>query len=246
VRCLILSDIHGNLPALEAAAADAAGDFDEVVCLGDIVGYGADPNEVARWVRDHAAHVIRGNHDRACTGDEAIEDFSDYAYAAAMWTRERLDEDCRAYLSRLPAGPLELHGFHIAHGSPRDEDEYIFTREDAAALYGALPAETCFIGHTHVQGGFAMRLGRVWVIPRTPSSADEAGLEMEADTWYLLNPGSVGQPRDGDPRAAYAICDSDTRMVRYRRVAYDIEEAQGRIVAAGLPMFLASRLALGR
>ncbi|MDX1979835.1 MAG: metallophosphoesterase family protein [Bryobacteraceae bacterium] len=246
MRSLILSDIHGNMPALEAVATDAAGAYDDVICLGDIVGYGADPNEVTHWVRDHATHVIRGNHDRACTGDAAIDDFSDLAYHAALWTRRRLDAASCEYLKNLPQGPCAVNGFHFAHGSPRDEDEYIFSRQDAANQYGAMPGEVCFIGHTHVQGGFSLRKGRVWIIERPAENETETVLEIEPDTWYLLNPGSVGQPRDGDPRAAYAIHDSERRTVRFRRVPYDTEAAQGRILAAGLPPFLAARLAAGR
>lgn len=244
--CLILSDIHGNLPALEAVLADARGRYEQLLCLGDVVGYGAQPNEVTELIRDQANIVIRGNHDRACTGDPTIESFSEAAYTAAMWTREELNSENAQYLRGLPAGPAAVDGFHIAHGSPRDEDEYVFNRDDAAAQYSSMPNHVCFFGHTHLQGGFGMRRGRTWMLARPQPKDSEAVLTLEPDTAYLINPGSVGQPRDLDPRAAYAIFDTEARQISFRRVKYKIPEAQKRILQAGLPQFLALRLAVGR
>lgn len=246
MRWLILSDIHGNLPALESVLADAKGRCDALLCLGDIVGYGADPNAVTERIRETVPTVIRGNHDRACTGDPTIETFTDLAYSAAMWTRQVLTEENAGYLRSLPAGPIALDGFHIAHGSPRDEDEYVFTRQDAADQFSCLPSHVCFFGHTHVQGGFGLRRGRTWGLAKPDDAEQEAAHTLEPDTCYLVNPGSVGQPRDSDPRASYAIFDGEARTVHFRRVRYDIEAARKKILAAGLHPFLAARLVAGR
>lgn len=246
MRCLILADIHSNLIALEAVLADAAGSYDTVVCLGDVVGYGSNPNEVTAWVKANAALAIRGNHDRACSGDEAIEWFTAHARTAAFWTRSKLSPENQEYLRSLPAGPAALDGFHLVHGSPADEDEYIANKNEAAHQYASMPGEVCFFGHTHIQSGFAMRNGKAWTMDKPAPNDAARCYELEPDTWYLLNPGSVGQPRDGDPRAGYALYDTVKRVVAFHRVAYDVTTARKRIEAAGLPGFLASRLVLGR
>jgi predicted phosphodiesterase len=240
VRFLIVSDIHSNLQALQAVEADAAGSYDQVLCLGDIVGYGADPNAVCEWVRAKVKVVIRGNHDRAALGDPCLDDFSEDAHTAALWTASQLNEENRAFLAQLPQGPVVVENFALAHGSPADEDEYIVFEHDAAHAAMFLPTDVCFIGHTHLQGGFAMRRTRGWLVP------PKGIYSIEPSTSYLINPGSVGQPRDEDPRAAYAIYDSAAKQVAFRRVSYDIAEAQERIRKAGLPQFLSFRLSLGR
>jgi predicted phosphodiesterase len=240
VSDLILSDVHGNLEALDAVLADAEGRYDRTLCLGDLVGYGADPNAVVDWARSHVAAIVRGNHDKACVGLDDLEAYNAAARAAAMWTRAALTPQNLEYLQKLPRGPLPIqcrHGaFDLVHGSPLDEDEYLITPGDVAPIRGYLSTSLSFFGHTHVQGGFMAAHGRLKRI--APSQA----LQLEPDYFYLVNPGSVGQPRDGDPRAAYALYFPDQRLVEYRRVAYDVEKAAGKIRAAVLPDSLAARL----
>lgn len=246
MRFLILSDIHANQQALEAAFADAAGSFDQIVCLGDIVGYGGDPNAVTEWVSANVKTTVRGNHDRACTGDDCVTDFTPPARASAKWTSSVLTSKNMQFLKGLPQGPIQVEDFFLVHGSPRDEDEYVLTKEDATAQYRYLPGDVCFFGHTHVQVGFGLRTGRAWLLIPPRFNQTERVYELEPDVSYLINPGSVGQPRDHDPRAAYAIYDTTAKTVAIRRVSYDIGAAQKRILAAGLPSFLADRLFLGR
>jgi predicted phosphodiesterase len=233
---LILSDLHGNLEALEAVMAGAKGLYDRILCLGDLVGYGADPNAIVDWTRTNAAVIIRGNHDKAGAGLDDLETFSPLARASALWTRTVLTPESRSYLERLPRGPLPYEGIDLVHGSPADEDEYLITTEDALPVRAYLGAQVTFFGHTHVQGGFLMaQRGAKRIAP--------AGvLQIEERYFYLVNPGSVGQPRDGDPRAAYALWSPEERTVEYRRAAYDVDRTAAKIRAAGLPDFLAARL----
>ena len=237
---LILSDIHSNLEALEAVLADADGLYDCVLCLGDVVGYGADPNAVTEWVRDEAAAVVRGNHDRACAGGESLEFFNPAARASAIWTRRALTEENRMYLDQLQRGPLRVEEpggqFLLVHGSPVDEDQYLSSMDDGALMEGRLELPATFFGHTHVQGGF--RLAGEGIARIRPSQP----LRIEPEYFYLINPGAVGQPRDGDARAAYALYSIENQTVEYRRVAYDVDGAAAKIRAAGLPDVLASRL----
>jgi predicted phosphodiesterase len=236
VAFLILSDIHANLEALDAVLDDARGRFDRIFCLGDLVGYGADPNAVVEWARVNLETIVRGNHDKACTGLDSADDFHPVAQASTTWTAEALRPDNANYLRGLPRGPLPVEGFDLAHGSPMDEDEYLIVPSDVDALRGYLESRLTFFGHTHVQGGFLVARGGVMRI------APQGTLDLEPDHTYLINPGSVGQPRDRDPRAAYAIYSAEERAVEYRRVAYDIEAAARKIIEAGLPMALAARL----
>jgi diadenosine tetraphosphatase ApaH/serine/threonine PP2A family protein phosphatase len=233
---LILSDLHGNLEALEAVLAGAEGLYDRILCLGDLVGYGADPNAIVDWARKNAAVIIRGNHDKAGAVLDDLETFSPLARASALWTRTVLTTESRSYLERLPRGPLPYEGVDLVHGSPADEDEYLISTEDTLPVRAYLSTQVTFFGHTHVQGGFllAQRAARR-IVP--------AGvLPIEQKYSYLVNPGSVGQPRDGDPRAAYALWSPEERTVEYRRAAYDVDRAAEKIRAAGLPDFLAARL----
>ncbi len=246
MRNLLLSDIHGNWPALEAVLADAQGDYDRILCLGDYVGYGASPNEVVDWARAHVDRNLRGNHDRVACGLSGLDWFNDYAQAAAVWTIEHLTNENRAWLRALPKGPDPLENFTLIHGSPLDEDEYLITGNAAADAFEYLEPDFGFFGHTHLQGGFSLRRIRVQVIPRVPATETRSVYEWEPDTRCLINPGSVGQPRDQDPRAAYAIYESGTNWVEFRRVAYPVQQAQEAIRAAGLPTLLADRLAKGR
>jgi predicted phosphodiesterase len=238
---LILSDIHANLEALQAVLDDAGGRYERILCLGDLVGYGADPNAIVEWTRENVAVAIRGNHDRASaaedpSGFDTIETFNPAAQTSTHWTRRALLPENRAYLEALPRGPLFYKGVDLVHGSAADEDEYVVTASDAAPLLDSLGAPLTFFGHTHKQGGFRLS-------PRTTRPVPpERTLELEPDYFYLINPGSVGQPRDGDPRAAYAVYSPEERTVEFCRVAYDVDRAAAKIRAAGLPDFLAARL----
>jgi predicted phosphodiesterase len=246
LRYLILSDIHSNWQALQAVAAAAAGRYDRVLCCGDLIGYGADPNPVVDWVRTHSTAVIRGNHDRSCTPDEDLGWFNPVARYAALWTAQAMTPENAAYVTALPKGPLVVDGFVIAHGSPHDEDEYMMSATEAAQAFEYLETRLAFFGHTHIQGGFLWNHGRVETIAPVWQGECPGLLEVDADCGYLINPGSVGQPRDRDPRAAYLIYDSSAAAVEYCRTEYDVATAQRRILLAGLPDILADRLADGR
>lgn len=244
-RWLVLSDIHANLTALEAVL-QAAGTCERVVCLGDLVGYGPDPNEVVDRLRALGAVCIRGNHDRVASGLATAEDFSPAARVAIEWTRRILREDTLAYLRGLPAGPQQLDGVVLVHGAVTDEDLYVYSPWQAAEQIQRSPGLITLFGHTHLQGGFQWRAGRIGLIS-LPTTAGQPVAEVVFDdaARYLLNPGSVGQPRDGDPRAAFAVLE-DGRGVEFWRVAYDIRAVQARMAAAGLPESLILRLSFGR
>ena len=245
MQFLIVADLHANWHALEAVLADCAGEFDQIICCGDLVGYNPQPVRVLEWTRASCASVIRGNHDKVVAGIEDLEWFNEVAQAAARWTIGQLDDDQLAYLRDLQAGPLRLEHFHICHGSPKNEDEYVTTLREAAPCFADLELPIAFFGHTHLQGGFFSRHGRVGRIPAVRQAERAAVLELEPDALYLVNPGSVGQPRDGDPRAAYAFYDSERRLVTLRRADYAIQKTAEEIVAAGLPDVLAFRLFQG-
>ena len=246
MRILILSDIHANWEALQAVAEDAQGQFDESVCLGDLVGYGASPGEVVDWVRANMGSVIRGNHDKAVARLDPMEDFNILARSAVHWTRETLTAAQMNYLRALPEGPLIRDDVSLAHGSPLDEDEYLLSIQDVLEIPSQLPGMVCFVGHTHIQGGFLWERGRPERLIRPAAQDREAVLKLAPATFHLLNPGSVGQPRDGDPRAGYVIYETVSRTVHFRRVTYDVARAQRKILEAGLPELLAGRLGLGR
>jgi predicted phosphodiesterase len=249
MRILVLSDIHANATALAAALEAAKDRWDRAVCLGDIVGYGPDPNEVASTVRELCVHTIRGNHDKAATELMDTHDFNPVAKAAVDWTRSQLSPENLKWLSELPPGPLETDGVVLVHGAFQDEDEYVFT--PAQALEGLLDstASITFFGHTHHQGGFSYsdansRLEVLSIHPRPTESL--APLRLEPRSRYLLNPGSIGQPRDADPRAAFAIADLEHQLVEFWRVPYDISAVQARMRAAQLPEPLVQRIVVGR
>lgn len=245
MRYLVLSDLHANLEALEAvlAAADAA--WDRVLVLGDLVGYGADPNAVIdRIISLAPVAVIRGNHDKAAAGVDDASSFNPAARAAALWTYETLTPENRAYLQSLPMGPIVVDdALEICHGSPFDEDFYIFDGSDAWRALESTRSSLCFFGHTHVAVAF-LRSGNLFeaVVPEN----GETPVQAQNGRRLLINPGSVGQPRDGDPRAAFALYDSVKGVVTMRRVDYAVAAAQEKILAAGLPRALASRLGVGR
>ena len=246
MRYLIVSDLHGNWQALEAVVREAAGGYDQALCCGDLVGYGAEPNLVVDWVRANCAVVVRGNHDKVSTGQEDLEWFNPVARAAALWTQQNLTPENIEYIRGLSKGPVLLDGFQVLHGSPFDEDEYVMAAGEAGQAFGYLESRLAFFGHTHVQGGFILNHSRVETIPATSARSRRQEMEIDAECGYLVNPGSVGQPRDGDPRAAYALYDSGARMVAYCRARYDVSAAQGKIRQAGLPPILADRLSKGR
>ena len=251
MRILLLSDIHANLEALEASLA-AAPAYDVVVNLGDIVGYGASPNEVAARSRELGTVFVRGNHDKAATGLMELEDFNPMAAAAAVWTRGELTPENLEWLRALPRGPVSLPAVpqvQLVHGSPNDEDEYVVSLGDALAPLITLTMPLTFFGHTHLQGGFfANGSSADGFRPeyRTVGQAESVALQLKPDARYMINPGSVGQPRDGDWRAAFALYDTDAQVVHFHRTPYKLKDAQDRIFAAKLPSRLATRLAAGR
>ena len=245
MQFLILSDLHANWHALEAVLANGEGQYRSIVCCGDVVGYNPNPARVLEWTRTHCASVIRGNHDKAVSGIEDLEWFNDVAKASALWTMGVLDAQQLNYLRELPQGPSILPEFQIWHGSPVDEDEYVTTPQEAAPRFAEFGAPLAFFGHTHLQGGFFSKYGRVGIIPQVPKERTESVFQIEPDVLYMFNPGSVGQPRDRDPRAAYAIYDSENRTVALRRVEYPVKETAEEIRDAGLPDVLGLRLFLG-
>ncbi len=246
MRALVLSDIHGNLQALQAVFA-AAGAYDEVWNLGDAVGYGANPNEVIELLRARAAVNVRGNHDRVCSGQTSAAGFNPVAAEAAGWTLATLTPENLAWLRGVPKGPVRASvDATCAHGSPLHEDQYIVSMRDAWMPLQRMETGLTFFGHTHVQGGFAQQ-GAEWEEARPVCDASGVcELPIPVGARMLVNPGSVGQPRDRDARAAFAIYDSEAALVTFRRVPYDIAGAQEAIRAAGLPERLAARLETGR
>jgi predicted phosphodiesterase len=248
MRYLVLSDIHANLEALEAVLRAAAVQrYDRVLVLGDLVGYGPDPNPVVdRVLALSPAGIVRGNHDRAAARVGDAEDFNAVAREAAEWTAATLTESNRQYLAGLPQGPLVVDShIEICHGSPLDEDLYIFDEREAFRALRALRRPTGFFGHTHV--AMAVRgAGPRRVAAETPQGRPEFPVNTPADGRCLINPGSVGQPRDGDSRAGYAIADVDAGQVVLYRVAYPITTVQTKIRERGLPPALAHRLGMGR
>ena len=247
MRILVLSDLHSNATALDAVLDAAKDRWDRSVCLGDVVGYGPDPNEVTARLQTLGTQTIRGNHDKAVTGLMPTEDFNPVAKAAVEWTRAQLTPAHFSWLSALPHGPLATDGVVLVHGALQDEDEYVFT--PAQALDGLLDstAEVTFFGHTHHQGGFSYQDSQLEVLQIRPRSGEPfAALRIEPPHRYLLNPGSIGQPRDGDPRAAFAIADLEHQVIEFWRVPYDISMVQQRMRAARLPEPLVQRLTVGR
>lgn len=244
MRYLVISDLHANLQALDAVLADAATvGYDHVLMLGDLVGYGGDPGAVIdRTLALAPMTLIRGNHDKVCAGLESPLLFNDAAREAAEWTNRTLSADHVRALAALPLGPVVVEPeIEICHGAPFDEDYYIFDEADASHAIETAGARICLFGHTHVPALFA-----------TPDAP--FGLETDVADEYplptggpaLINVGSVGQPRDRDPRAAYGVIDVERQTIRLRRVDYDIAAAQASIIKAGLPAWLALRLERGQ
>jgi len=251
VRILLLSDIHANLEALEACLA-AAPAYDRVFNLGDVVGYGANPNEVIERCRQLGGAYVRGNHDKAICGLSDLEDFNPIAAEAVLWTRQTLTPSNFEWLRSLPQGPMQLEdvpGTQFVHGSPLDEDEYVIAPRDAVEpMLASQPART-FFGHTHLQGSFALDSEQIEGTQPgylTLGQSESVTFPLAPELRYMINPGSVGQPRDGDWRAAFAVFDSETQAVTFCRTPYNLKAAQDRILDAGLPKRLATRLAAGR
>jgi diadenosine tetraphosphatase ApaH/serine/threonine PP2A family protein phosphatase len=235
------------MEALEACLSHAESrGYDRTLVLGDLVGYGPDPNEaIARVQSLNPAAMIRGNHDKVACGLEPPEGFNAVAKGAALWTYETLTTANRLWLASLAQGPLiGDEQTEICHGSPFDEDAYTFDELDAVRALKVSRRMLCLFGHTHCPVVFNLSQGRVETIGI--SGLTETRIELRPESKYLINPGSVGQPRDGDPRAAYGIADSSAKVVELYRVDYEIEGTQAKIVKAGLPGVLAQRLAVGR
>lgn len=247
MRHLVLTDVHANLEALDSVLADARlRGFDDVVVLGDVVGYGADPNAVVERIRDlRPLAVVRGNHDKVSCGLEPADGFNSVARSAARWTLEALTPSNRQWVATLQQGPLEVDAdVQICHGSPIDEDEYIFGPAEARLALLTTTRQVCLFGHTHYPAVFEALNGTIESARMALSVEPE--LLLRTGLKYLINPGSVGQPRDGDPRAAYAIVDVPNGRVDMVRLSYDVQTAQDKIRRAGLPDPLADRLAVGR
>jgi predicted phosphodiesterase len=246
MRYLILSDVHANREALAAVIARVRRKrWDKTVFLGDLVGYGAHPNQTVEMVRALRPLVaIRGNHDKVCSGVENGEMFNRVALQAALWTRQRLTIANHRWLYNLPQGPAIVDGaFAIAHGTPIDEDAYIFGEIEALNVFRQTTFPLCFFGHSHFPVIFGLSPEAIQTVL---TSGSTFRFRLEPEMRYLVNPGSIGQPRDGNPLASFAMFDTATRTVTIYRVPYRIERTQKKILDAGLPRPLADRLALGR
>jgi len=246
LRYLIIADIHANIEALDTVLEASAGAWDQALVLGDLVGYGAAPNEVVDRVQAlNPVATIRGNHDKAACGIEDGSNFNQVARVAALWTLETLTPGNRLYLRELPAGPEAIDQLvEICHGSPFDEDHYIFDADDALRALAASSRPVCLFAHTHLPVVFQYE--NETFDGFLPQGEEASTVALAPAARYLINVGSVGQPRDGDPRASYGIYDDEGGSVVLHRVTYPVDAAQRRIMNAGLPASLANRLAVGR
>ncbi len=245
MRYLIFADIHGNLEAFLAVLKFVQKKkIDHFIFLGDLVGYGASPNEIIQKIQNlKPISLVRGNHDKAVCGLDSIETFNPIAASAILWTKQRILKKNLTYLCRLKKGPFVLHEtITVCHGAPFDEDYYIFGEFDAAEAFDHITTPVCFFGHTHFPFVYAEKES---VVEGTFMEGEANEVKLEKGARYLINPGSVGQPRDRNPRAACAIYDSATRMIKFYRLEYNIQEAQRKILAERLPPALAERLSLG-
>lgn len=242
MKTALIADVHGNLEALQSVLRSlTAQHVDRVLFLGDIVGYGANPAECIEAVQKAADVLLAGNHDRAAIGRSAADSFNPAALAAVRWTETRLEGRHRVLLTGLPLQHA-TDAFVCVHAAPQNPAawDYISNEDDAAASFAYFEQQICFTAHSHVPRIFTLnRTGRV-------QSESSTAITLRSGLRYIINSGSVGQPRDGDPRASYGIYDSVSRSYERFRVAYDIEQAQRKILEAGLPAMLASRLSLGR
>ncbi len=249
MRYLVLSDIHANLDALEAVLSAASPyTCDRVLFLGDLVGYGAEPNKVIdRMKALDPLVMVRGNHDKVAAGFDDAEAFNPVARRGAEWTSAALTPENRAYLAQIPAGPQYVGELiEVCHGSPFDEDAYVFDELDAVRSLQSSTRPICLYGHTHFPMAYRLKDRVLEPLQIAGSDQEVLTLDVREDARYLINVGSVGQPRDGDPRAAFGVLDSDVLELTLCRVTYEVERAQHRILAAGLPDALAHRLSIGR
>lgn len=255
MKYAILGDIHGNWEALSVVLADAREQgVTAYVSVGDIVGYNAAPVQCIDAVRELDCLCVRGNHDHFCMSPFGLHDLSQIAAAGVMWTRGQLDEERRQYLGELERQAV-VEGFTLVHNSLDNSTDwkYVVTVSDAEAHFGLQTTRVCFHGHTHVPVVFEKRncvtvryFRGVGSIPGSTTSVASTKLKLDFDVQYFINVGSVGQPRDRDPRAAYLIYDMQTELIELRRLPYDIRAARGRISEAKLPQWLGLRLGIGR
>ena len=243
MRYAIIADIHSNLAAFTAVLDDIKhqGETEEVWCLGDIIGYGPDPRQCIELLRQRNHTAVAGNHDLAVTGKISTFDFNPEAAAACHWTAEQLSPEDIDYLSSLPL-VLQKDDFTLTHGSPREPVwEYLLSTSAAEENFAYFQSQFCLVGHSHVPLVFEYNEAHTCCLSEFPIDAEIA----LAKNRLIINPGGVGQPRDGDPRASYAIYDSETRTIRHHRIPYDIETTQVKMREYGLPMRLATRLSYG-
>ena len=240
MRFAIISDIHANLEAFEAVHADARDNkCTDFVCLGDVVGYNANPHECVKRVQELDCPIVKGNHDEQASLDESSRDFNEMAEAAIQWTRDHLTAEDKDWLRDLKL-QRQVRDFTVVHATLDSPGQwgYVFNNLDAAASFAFQQTTVCFFGHTHVPMAFIRDEG----VQR--QQIDK--LRIDPGKKYFINVGSVGQPRDGDWHAAYCIYDIESNVVEQRRVKYDLATAQRKIIDAGLPHLLADRLAIGR
>ena len=244
MRYAVISDIHSNLEALTSFLEAAENlDINKIICLGDIVGYNANPNECVALLRERGAQCLLGNHDSRVVGFEDPADFNLHAEKAVYWTRDAISEENLEFLKNLPRNFLVNNSFLAVHGWVNDTDRYIMGQRDAERNFGLMKEKKatlglCFFGHTHVPAVYAMMGEELSVVSGNM-------LKLEKGVKYLINPGSMGQPRDRDPRASFLVYDTRKKQVTFHRVDYDIHTTAEKILAAGLPERLAERLKLG-
>ncbi len=242
MRHLIFSDLHSNLESLNSFSKIIETlDHDKKVFLGDLVGYGADPNACVDWVRENADIILGGNHDYAAVNRTDLTYFNSYAYEACLWTRQKLTQENKDFLGTLPCEIVE-DGIHWVHSSPYEPEEwhYVVSRADGKINFDHFETHLCFLGHSH----------RPVILEQEPEGEITDGfptttLKLKPDCRYIINVGSLGQPRDGNPKPAFVIYDSGARTLEYQRFEYDFAATQKKILAGGLPSYLADRLSVG-
>lgn len=245
MRYLIISDIHANLAAFKAVLDDAEGKYDKVWCLGDIVGYGPDPNECVDLLKQLEPVCIAGNHDWAVLGKLDVDDFNPDARHVSLWTRDALTETNHQFIQKLPVALIQEEHFTLVHGSPRHPIwEYILYPAVAQVNFEHFSTRYCLVGHTHSPVIFHAPSEPKGVCQAQVPSNNNGPIPL-GDHRLILNPGSVGQPRDGDPRASYGILDVETLSFEYRRIPYPIAEVQERMQELGFPGRLINRLSFG-
>ena len=241
MKYIIISDIHGNLEAFRAVMETfPSGEGISFICLGDIIGYGANPNECIDKVKTLGAVSIIGNHEAAVLGKTDILYFNEYAAAAVLWTKDNLDKVGKDYIAKLPYVHTDKK-ITASHGTLHSPEEFIYMVSASSAMHTFREMKTniCFVGHSHVPGTYVLRDGKVF-------EALSSKMKIEKGLKYIINAGSIGQPRDNDNRACYCIYDTEKEQVEFKRVEYDVKEARKKIIDAGLPEVLGERLLYGR